>query len=63
MTDGNQAYHGDHFIMYKNIKLLCCKPKTNITLYVSYNLNKERKKRYMSFEACICDRYLFLQNW
>ena len=30
VTDGNQAYHGDHFIMYKNIKSLCCTPEINI---------------------------------
>ena len=32
MTDGNQAYSGDHFVMYKNIESLCCIPETNTTL-------------------------------
>ena len=31
-TDGNKSYHGDHFIMYKNIESLCCTPETNIIL-------------------------------
>ena len=28
----NQTYPDDHFVMYKNIKSLCCMPETNITL-------------------------------
>ena len=29
---------GDLFIMYINVKSLCCTPETNIILYVSYTL-------------------------
>ena len=28
VTDGNQTYCGDHFIMYKNIESLCYTPET-----------------------------------
>lgn len=31
-----RLYMGDHFIMYLNIKSLCCIPETNITLYINY---------------------------
>ena len=32
----NQAYCGDHFTIYTNIKSLCCTPETNIMQYVNY---------------------------
>ena len=32
VTDGNWTYHGDHFVMYKNIELLCCTPETSMIL-------------------------------
>ena len=31
-----------HFVMYKNIKSLCCTPETNIILYIDYNSIKKR---------------------
>lgn len=36
MTDGIKAYHGNHFIVYKNIGSLWCVPETNRILYVMY---------------------------
>ena len=32
MTDGNETDSDDPFIIYKNIKSLCCMPETNIVL-------------------------------
>ena len=32
VTDGNYTYHGDYFVIYKNIESLCCAPGTNIIL-------------------------------
>ena len=29
VTDGNQTYPGDHFVIYRNIGLLCSVPETN----------------------------------
>ena len=34
--DINRTYCGDHFVVYTNIKSLCCTPATNIMLYVNY---------------------------
>lgn len=49
MTDGNQIYGGDNFVMYKNIKSLCCTLEINIILYISYtSIKKELIKA--SFE-------------
>ena len=45
MTDGNQIYHGDHFIMYINVKSLCYVPETNIILYVNHTSIKQRQKQ------------------
>lgn len=36
MTDGNQTYDGDYFVIYRNIELLCCAPGINIGLQVKY---------------------------
>lgn len=36
LTDGNQTYPGDHFIMYTNVESLSCTPETNIILCVNY---------------------------
>ena len=35
-TNGNQTNCGDHFVMYRNIKSLCCVPGTTIVLQVNY---------------------------
>lgn len=45
VTDGNYTYHGNLFLMYENIKALCCAYGTNIVLWVSYTSVKERKKK------------------
>ena len=37
MTDGNQAYHGDHFVMHMNVGSLCCTPETNTKKKKEYN--------------------------
>lgn len=33
MTDGNKSYGGDHFVIYRNIKLLFCTVETNISIF------------------------------
>ena len=40
VTDCNQTYHGDHFIMYINVRSLFYTPETNIILYVSHTSKK-----------------------
>lgn len=42
MADGNYTYHGEHFIVYRIVKSLCCTPKTNY--YVLYQLYVNEKK-------------------
>ena len=42
VTDGNQTYPVDHFIIYKNIKSLCCTPGTNIVFQVNYTSKTNR---------------------
>ena len=44
VTDGNQTYRGDHFILCKNIESLCCIPETNIILPVNYTSIKQNGK-------------------
>ena len=44
VTNGNWTQCGNYFIMYKNIKPLCCTYETNITLYVKHNLVLLMKK-------------------
>ena len=79
LMDGNCTYSDDYFIMYKNIELLCCIPKTNIILYVKYNLIKQTKiypcgNKYQDFISfygriilCCMDRshfiYPFISRW
>ena len=36
VTDGYQAYRGNHFLLYLNVESLCFTPKTSIILYVNY---------------------------
>lgn len=38
-TDVNYTYYGDNFIMYTNIKSLCCTPEANI-IYINYTSRK-----------------------
>ena len=42
VTDGNWTHSGNHFIMYKNIESLCCKPESNIILKVNYSSIKKK---------------------
>ena len=44
---GNQTYHGGHFVMYRNIKSLCCIPGTTIVLQDTYTskTNKQTNKQ------------------
>ena len=41
--NGNQIYHGDDFIMHRNIESLRCAPGTHMVLYGSTNLQLETK--------------------
>lgn len=36
VTDSNDAYHGEHSIVYRIVKSPSCTPETNTTLYVNY---------------------------
>ena len=48
VTDGNQTQYGDHFVMYRNIKSLCCAPGTNTAvgqLYFNLKKKKERENK------------------
>ena len=49
VTNGNQTQCGDHFVMYRNIKSLCCAPGADVVLQVNYTsktkeTNSERKR-------------------
>ena len=35
VTDNNYTYGGEHCIIYRNVKSLCCIPEANITLWVN----------------------------
>ena len=39
---GNQAYHGDHFEVYRNIKSLCGVQGINRVLQVNYTLKANK---------------------
>ena len=41
VKSGNYTYHGDHFVIYKNIKSLCCTPETDIMLKLNFNLKQK----------------------
>lgn len=43
VTDGNYVY-GEHCIMHRIVKSLCCAPETNVTLYVNCILIIKIKK-------------------
>ena len=49
VTDGNQTYHGEQFVIYRNMESLCHAPVTNIVLQVNYttktNKQNSQKKR------------------
>ena len=44
VTDGNQIYCGDHFVMYRNLESVYA-PGTNAVLQVSYTLIEKKKKK------------------
>ena len=44
VTNGNYAYYGEHFVMYRIVKSLCCTPETNVVLYLTV-LQLKIKKR------------------
>ena len=37
VTDGNQTYHGDRFVMDKNVESQCFNPENNIILKINNN--------------------------
>lgn len=39
----NQTYGGDHFVMYRIIKPLCCARGTNMVLWVNYTSVKKKR--------------------
>ena len=41
VTDDSYSYHGDHFEMYRNIKLLCWVLGINSVMGQSYDENKQ----------------------
>ena len=43
VTKDNQTYHGDHFVMYKTIKLPCWAPGTNTMFQVNPTSKKKKK--------------------
>ena len=43
VTEGNQIYCGDHFVMYRNLESVYA-PGTNAVLQVSYTLVGKKKK-------------------
>ena len=44
VTDGNQTYCGDYFVMYRNIKSLFCAPETlSVVVQLNYNYTLIRK--------------------
>ena len=36
VTNDNQISCGDHFVMYRNIKSLCCAPGTNMVFQATF---------------------------
>ena len=46
VTDGDQTYCNDHFVMYRNIKSLCCAPGTNSVIGQSIKLKKKPKQTH-----------------
>lgn len=52
MTNGKQAYCGDHVAVYTSIKLLLCIPETNIMLYTNFTLKNTGILLQMAFTYC-----------
>ena len=62
VTDGNQTYCGDHFVMYRNIKSLFCPPGTNIVSQFNYILVKKEKNCLYWQLATAMPRRLVITN-
>ena len=45
VTEGNQIYCGDHFVMYRNLESVYA-PGTNAVLQVSYTLVGKKKNTH-----------------
>lgn len=43
VTDGDRAYHDEHFTMYTDGESLPCRSETNKILYVNYTSIKTKK--------------------
>lgn len=59
-TRGYWTYWGDHFVMYGNVRPLCCAPETNMPLYASCNLKIKnyliyttRETKTVRFHFCV----------
>ena len=56
VIDGYYTYPGDEFVMYINVKSLCCTSETNIILYVNYisinNLKELYACAYLEISKC-----------
>ena len=37
LTDGDYAYCGKQWVIYRIVESICCTSETNIALYVNYN--------------------------
>lgn len=40
-----------HFVIYKNIKSLCCTPETDIMLKINFNLKQKESGNYLSLQV------------
>ena len=43
VTVGDHTYYGEHRVMQRIVKSVCCTPETNIILYVNYTSIKKCK--------------------
>ena len=66
--DGNYTY-GEHFVMYINVKSLCCTPETNIIFCFNYISIKKTQKCLLQRHRWstgqknkTIKKYLFLNN-
>ena len=44
VTDGAYTYCGEHCVMYRIAKLLCCMPETNIAFHANYTSIIKKKE-------------------
>ena len=70
VTDGSDTC-GEHNIRYRDVESLCCTPKTNVTLCVTYIRRKKLIKKLLKFKNSTNKRgiktlftiSLYLINW